>query len=390
MIAIKNKIDCCGCHACFNICPKGAIDMKEDEYGFKYPTINEDKCIDCGLCEKVCPIINKTKTNNKPKAYACINKNEDIRLKSSSGGIFTLIAEAILESRGVVFGVELDKNFNAVHSYVEKKEDLYKFRGSKYVQSAIGSTYKKAKEFLDEGRYVLFTGTPCQIEGLYSFLKKDYEKLYTQDIICHGVPSPRVWRKYKEEVEKENNSKIVEMNFRDKSNGWSNYSLKYIFNDKNTYIEKNFNSRYMRAFLNNISLRDSCYECSFKKINRISNITLADFWGIQKLMPKLDDNKGTSLMIINNPKGEELLAKISKNIVLEEVDFNEAIQYNPSMFKSSSKNKNRESFFEDLEKLEFNKLEKKYFPAPNFFIKLIRKIKGIMIGILRKIKNIIS
>ena len=179
--------------------------MIEDEKGFKYPKINENKCINCGICEKVCPILNKRERANAPKAYACINKDEDIRKNSSSGGIFTLIAEEIIDRGGAVFGAQFDNDFNVIHSYTNNKEELYKYRGSKYAQSIIGDNYKIVKSFLEEGKYVLFTGTPCQVEGLYAFLQKDYDNLYTGDIICHGIPSPKVWKKYKEELEKQNN-----------------------------------------------------------------------------------------------------------------------------------------------------------------------------------------
>ena len=390
MIKIEKKVNCCGCNSCFNICPKNAIDMLEDEYGFKYPKINKEKCIDCDMCKKVCPIINKNEIENEPKAYACINKDEETRLKSSSGGIFTLLAETILDLKGVAFGAQFDSDFNVIHSYTENKEEIYKFRGSKYLQSNIGDSFKQVKKFLDEGRYVLFTGTPCQVEGLYSFLKKDYEKLYTQDIICHGVPSPKVWKKYKEELEKYKKSKIVEINFRDKSTGWSTYSLKYMFNNKKLYIEKNVNSKYMKAFLNDISLRDSCYECKFKTENRNSDITLADFWGIQNVIPEMHDNKGTSLLILNSKKGKKIFEIIKAKIEFEEVNIEEAIKYNPSMVKSATKPKKRASFFKDLEKLDFNELEKKYFPNPNLIVKLIRKIKTIIAMMIRRIKDIIK
>ena len=227
MLEIINKSNCCGCHACYNACPQNAIIMRKDELGFRYPVIDQEKCIECGLCKKVCPVLNKKKINNQPIAYACINKNDNVRRESSSGGIFTLIAEKILDLNGVVFGAQFDEKLNVSHAYVENKEDLYKLRKSKYVQSDIKDSYKKAKEFLDDDRFVLFTGTPCQVEGLYSYLRKDYNKLYTQDIICHGVPSPAVWKKYKEDVEKQKHMKVVNMNFRDKSNGWMLYFLKY-------------------------------------------------------------------------------------------------------------------------------------------------------------------
>lgn len=172
MIIIDDKAMCCGCSACFSVCPKNAITMLEDEKGFKYPKISKNKCINCGLCEKICPILNKREKLNKPKAYACINKDESIRKNSSSGGIFTLIAEEIVDMGGVVFGAQFDNDFNVIHSYTDNKEELYKFRGSKYVQSIIGDNYKNSKKFLEEGKYVLFTGTPCQVEGLHAFYRR--------------------------------------------------------------------------------------------------------------------------------------------------------------------------------------------------------------------------
>lgn len=387
MIEIKNKSNCCGCHSCSNICPKDAIEMKEDIKGFKYPVINKEKCINCDLCEKVCPIINKVHTNNKPQAYACINKDEKIRLKSSSGGIFSLISESILDLKGVVFGAQFDDEFNVIHSYTEDKEKLYKFRGSKYVQSTIGDTFKKVKEFLEKDKYVLFTGTPCQIEALYSFLQKEYDKLYTQDIICHGVPSPKVWKKYKEEIENKNNSKTSKMTFRDKRNGWANYSLKWSFSNKNVYVESNHESKYMKAFLKNFSLRDSCYECNFKKKNRMSDITLADFWGIENIMPEMYNDKGTSLVILNTKKGRELFDNIKEKIESKHVDFEKSIEYNPSMIVSSTKPKNREEFFRDIEKMNFDKLQKKYFPNPNIINRILQKIKAIIKKLIKILKN---
>lgn len=192
MIKIEDKSKCSGCHACYSICEKKAIIMKEDKKGFKYPSVNKEKCTNCNLCEKVCPILNNQTISNEPIAYACYNKNEKVRLESSSGGIFSLISAEILKKDGVVFGASFNNEFMIEHTCIESIEELYKFRGSKYVQSIIGDTYKKAKEFLKHGKYVLFTGTPCQIEGLLKYLGKDYDNLYTQDIICHGVPSPNV------------------------------------------------------------------------------------------------------------------------------------------------------------------------------------------------------
>lgn len=387
MLEIIDKFKCCGCHACYNACPQNAIIMKKNELGFKYPVIDKEKCINCGLCQKVCPILNKKEINNKPIAYACINKNEDVRKESSSGGVFTLIAERILELNGVVFGAEFDKDLNVIHSYVENKEDLCRLRKSKYVQSNINDSYKIAKKFLSEDRYVLFTGTPCQIEGLYSYLQNDYNKLYTQDIICHGVPSPTIWEKYKENLEKQKNIKIVNMNFRDKSNGWMSYFLKYTDSTNKEYYELNSKSRYMKLFLKNYILRDSCYNCAFKNKNRISDITLADFWGIQNINEKMFDNKGTSLVIVNSEKGNKLFNSIKKDINYVKTNLEEAIKYNPSMIKSSKKPNNREELLAKLRNCDdWDRIIKKYITEENIFKQIVNTIKSIAKKISNKVK----
>lgn len=383
MIEITDKTKCCGCHACYNICPKGAIKMQQDEKGFEYPVIDKEKCINCGLCEKVCPIINNKQIENEPRAYACYNKDLNIRMKSSSGGIFTLLAEEILNKGGVVFGASFNTKFEVEHIMVEKTEELEKLRGSKYTQSKIGETYKKAKEILEEGRYVLFTGTPCQIEGLKSYLRKEYDKLYTQDIICHGVPSPKVWKKYIKYREKIDNEKPKKISFRNKDNGWKLFNTKFEY--KNFSYKQNQNEdKFMQAFLKNTILRDSCYNCSFKKLNRISDITLADFWGIQNIMPELDDNKGTSLVIVNSKKGQELFENIKEKIIYKNVDIQEAIKYNMSMIESAKMDKNRKKFFENLDKLDFDKLVKKYTYQPSIFKKIEFKIKGVIKRIIKR------
>ena len=387
MLEIINKSNCCGCHACYNACPQNAIIMRKDELGFRSPVIDQEKCIECGLCKKVCPVLNKKKINNQPIAYACINKNDNVRRESSSGGIFTLIAEKILDLNGVVFGAQFDEKLNVSHAYVENKEDLYKLRKSKYVQSDIKDSYKKAKEFLDDDRFVLFTGTPCQVEGLYSYLRKDYNKLYTQDIICHGVPSPAVWKKYKEDVEKQKHMKVVNMNFRDKSNGWMLYLLKYTDSTNKEYYEPSSKSKYMKLFLKNYILRDSCYNCVFKNKNRISDITLADFWGIQNINKEMFDNKGTSLVIVNSERGNELFNSIKKNIKYAETNLEEAIRYNPSMIKSSEKPENREELLTELRNYDnFDRAIKKYIPKENIFKQVINTIKYVAKEILNKVK----
>ena len=377
MIKIKDKKMCCGCHACYSICPKKAIQMEEDEFGFLYPNINKDICVDCGLCEKVCPILHKNNIKTFSKAYACINKNEKIRLQSSSGGIFSLLADKIINDGGVVFGAAFDKKFYLRHTYVSNKEDIYIFRTSKYIQSDIGDSFCKAKEILNKGKKVLFTGTPCQIEGLLCYLGKEYDNLYTQDIICHGVPSPLVWRKYLDYRRKKDKKVPNDVKFRNKDNGWKKYNLKFTYDDK-IYKKNQSEDLYMRSFLNNLSLRDSCYECNFKKYDRLSDITLGDFWGIENIDSNFDDNKGTSLVIIHSNKGEELINSIKENILIKSIDLNEAIKYNASYIKSTKKDEKRRDFFRELDNVRFDKLIDKYCVKTNLLKKFLRRLKTIL------------
>lgn len=378
MINIQEKSKCCGCYGCYNICPKGAIEMVQDEKGFYYPQIIKEKCINCGLCNKICPISNKIEIENSPKAFAAYNKDKRIREKSSSGGVFTLLAEKILEQNGVVFGAKFDENFNVVHSYVERKEDLEVFRGSKYVQSKIGDTYKKAEELLKNRRLVLFSGTPCQIEGLKKYIRKEYDNLYTQDIICHGVPSEKVHQKYLKYLEKSTKIAIQDVKHRTKINGWKKWTVNITLKNGQNYQQEHGNDIYMKAFLRNISLRESCYRCAFKKKNRISDITLADFWGIENILPEIADDKGMSLVIINSEKGQELFSSVKDNLIAKETDFEKAVSYNPSMIKSEKTDKNRDKFFRDLDKLDFDKLVKKYIPKKSLLRRVLSKCRKIL------------
>lgn len=355
----KNK--CTGCMACKNICPKNAIAIEKDENGFEYPKIDKQICINCGICKKVCPVETKLQQNTQDiSVYACKNKNEEIRLKSSSGGVFTLIANYILEQNGVVFGACFNENFEVVHDFVEEKTELGKFRGSKYLQSKIKNTYKKVKEFLENDRKVLFTGTPCQVEGLLAFLKKDYDNLYTQDFICHGIPSPKVWKKYLEYKKKINNENPQEINFRRKDIlGWNQYQMSFIYSDSEENINHN-DDPYMNMFLKDLDLRESCYACNFKKRKRNSDITIADFWGINNVRPEMNDEKGTSAILVNSKKGIELFENIKNDIVFTEEKIEDIEIYNPCFIRSTPYNEKREEFFEDLEKNDFEYLIEKY------------------------------
>ncbi|MBU3111061.1 Coenzyme F420 hydrogenase/dehydrogenase, beta subunit C-terminal domain [Clostridium lacusfryxellense] len=386
MIKIKQKQSCSGCGACANACPKQCIAMVEGDEGFLYPQVDVVKCIDCGLCEKVCPIINKWSSKHTPIAYACINKNENIRLESSSGGVFTIIGENTINSGGVVFGAAYNDELKLVHSYAITIEGLAKYRGSKYEQSIIGETYKQAKEFLHKGIPVLYTGTPCQIGGLYSYLGKEYEKLLCIDIVCHGVPSPKVFKRYKAGIEDRYGAKIKKIAFRRKDAGWKLYNLELSFDNNTEYKNIFTEDMYMRGFLQNLYLRPSCYYCSFKTIYRQSDITIADFWGIENILPEIDDDKGTSLILVNSTKGNKVFEELQDKMVVEKVDLDEAIKYNPSAVTSVKYNPNRDKFFEKLNSYsgDISKLILQYTKI-SFPKRVCRKIRAILSKVKRKL-----
>lgn len=336
MIDIQDKHFCVGCNACVQICPKHCITMKEDEEGFLYPHVNKQYCIDCKLCERTCPVIHQNQDRIPLKIFAAVNPDEEVRLKSSSGGVFAVLAEQVVSIGGVVFGARFNERWEVVHDYVETSAGLSVFLQSKYTQSYIGNSFIQAKDFLKQGRIVLFSGTPCQISGLLRFLRKDYDNLITVDVLCHGVPSPGVWRWYlTEECEKnarqgvknsvsrplissipERNStnaeilrSISRVSFRDKITGWKKYSFTLEFSEASGRGEKNTVSRsmnirenpYMIGFLSDWYLRYSCYQCPTRGFRSGSDITLADFWGY----PSHDDDKGLTAMAINTEKGSK-------------------------------------------------------------------------------------
>ncbi len=369
MIKIINKSNCCGCHSCYNTCYRNAIAMKIDNEGFLYPKIDTTKCINCGLCEAACPIINPLSIDRSPVAYAAINKNDEIRKQSTSGGLFTLFAESVIDKGGVVFGAAFDDNYIVKHCYVETFDELKKFRCSKYVQSAIGTSYKEAKHFLDNGRLVYFSGTPCQIEGLFHFLNKEYPNLITQDIVCHGVPSPKIWELYKK-----SKGEIKDFSFRDKKTGWINYSIRI---NGSTHLASN--DEYMKVFIPGFSIRPSCHNCKFKKINRCSDITLGDLWGANNIVPEMNDNKGLSLLVLNNNKSKKLFDDLKDKIVFKEIKLDDAIKFNPSYIVSTTKPKKKNEFMSAVCSSNFSQIvNKKYCKKPNLFRSLIVKVERLL------------
>lgn len=376
MINIKKKEECHGCHGCLNICPKQCISMKIDNEGFWYPKVDESLCIDCKLCEKVCPIINvPKKPDNKTIALACKNINEKIRMESSSGGVFTLLCENIIKDCGVVFGAAYDKDFNVRHQYAEDIEGCSKFRGSKYVQSVIGETYKQVKEFLNEGRKVLFSGTPCQIAGLDTYLMKKYENLIMVDIVCHGVPSPLVYKKYLNNMKKLNKGDIKNIQFREKSNGWKDYNFKITFTN-GEFIQKRIENSYMNGFLSDLYLRPSCYDCRFKKPVTSADITLGDYWGVENIHKEFDDDKGVSLILIHTPKGKNIIDNISSGMEVLNTDYDYSIKHNQSIVRPVEYNIKKAKFFKNIENGNIEMLIHKYNKV-TFLDRVERKIKRI-------------
>lgn len=383
MISIQDKYMCSGCHACAEVCPKNCIRMEMDEEGFLYPKADAISCVNCGLCDKICPVTNGgsyEKAEDDFGVYAACSKDEKIRMESSSGGVFTEIAKWVLEQEGVVFGAAFDENFNVHHVEVGDIDALTLLRGSKYVQSEIGTAYSHAKNCLEQRKWVLFTGTPCQIEGLYAYLGKDYEKLITQDIICHGVPSGKIWNKYLAGQKEKGKSEISAISFRHKEYGWKNFSMHIQWAKDEKYIRKLSEDLYMKAFLSDLCLRPSCYQCAFKGKHRRSDFTLADFWGIQYVLPEMDDDKGTSLVVINSAKGKVLFEQIKERLVYKETELDEAVNYNSAMVKSAECPKNREKFMKEVDSLPFDVLVKKYGRNPSLIGKVIRRIKKLLRG----------
>lgn len=332
MINIDHKSKCCGCNACVQRCPKQCILMHEDEEGFLYPKVDVTLCIDCGLCEKVCPVINQDEPKKPMQCYAAINPEEDIRVKSSSGGIFTMIAEHIIDEGGVVFGAAWNKNWQVEHTYTEVKEGLKIFRSSKYIQSIIGDTFIQTELFLKAGRKVLFSGTPCQIAGLKKFLCKEYDNLFTVDFVCHGVPSPGVFRWYmREELSLYPDYSVKDICFRDKREGWKKFSFsidlaKADSKEFVTLSQTLYEHPFLTGFLNNYYLRPSCHRCPAKQFKSGANITLADYWGYTQSDKIKDDDKGVSAILVSTKKGDEIFHAIKPTY--EIVEYSDILRIN--------------------------------------------------------------
>lgn len=322
MIEIKDKHFCCGCSACASSCPTGCISLKEDKDGFRYPAVEESSCISCGKCESVCPVLSGTGINRQytGDVYAMAHPDTGVRYDSSSGGAFSMLAEETIGKGGLVFGAAFNDEWDVVHVCASNKTELASLRGSKYVQSEMGNCFLSVKEAVCSGRQVLFSGTPCMIAGLRKYLRKDYDNLLLVDIVCHGVPSPKVWKTYLRSF-----GRITKISFRDKSRGWKMFSM-VVDGEKKCVNEPFEKNPFMTLFLKNLCLRPSCYRCQFKAGKSGSDITIGDFWGIQNIRPDIDDDSGLSLVIPNTVAGKTALAGLDTEMT--PIPYEEAIRRN--------------------------------------------------------------
>lgn len=385
MIQIRNKVDCCGCNACGDVCAHQAITFKIDIEGFWYPEVDMEKCVNCGLCEKVCPIINidKLKKNDfaEPICYAAIHKNYEVRFDSTSGGMFSAFAEKFYRDKGYVGGAIYNEDWSVRQYISAEKSDLPKLRSSKYQQSDFTGFYRQVRELVKKGEKVLVCGGPCQMAALRSFLGyKDYDNLLILDYVCRGTNSPMISRKFNDYLEAKHNSKIVYKKAKNKELGWKNLTLKNTYaNGDNEYITKEANP-FTRGYLGTgVFCRPSCYECRFKGFPRIADITLADFWGIEKVAPEMFDNIGTSLVLIGSEKGQHFFDAISSKLKSIKLPYETALDGNRSILQQLQKAKiDRNAFFKDAQTMDFGQLSDKYFPDGRQQFTLKTKVKSFL------------
>ena len=370
MINITDKSACCGCNACGDICTHKAITFQTDIEGFWYPVVDKDKCIDCELCEKVCPIINvkELKKNDLPQSvcYAAEHKNMEVVFDSTSGGLFSALADIMYKDKGYVSGAVFNDDFSVKQYISNDKKDLPRIRSSKYLQSSFEGFYIQVRTLLKNGEKVLVCGSPCQMAALRAFLRKDYENLIIADYICRGINSPKVWRKYLDSFEERYGSKVVYCKAKSKEYGWRNLTQKVILEDGRHLYETKDQSNFTKGYLRTgVYCRPSCYDCKFKGYPRMADITLADFWGIENINKSLEKNLGTSLVMVNSQKGQMFFERVKSRINYVEVPFASIEAGNRSLNLSVDPPKvDRKQFFEDLDKMTFTAISKKYITFP--------------------------
>lgn len=369
---------CCGCTACENVCPTQAITMRSDEKGFLYPLIEENKCINCGLCVKVCDFKKFTPTKNDPDCYAVKHKNEDEVRTSRSGAVFMALCDYILNQNGIIFGcAQIDKN-TIVHKFTTVKDGVNAFKGSKYVQSDLLKTFKECKDFLKEGKNVLFSGTGCQVHGLLSYLefsKVETSKLITCDIVCHGTPSSQLWRDYVKEYERRHKDKIICVNFRDKERfGWKSHFESFLMESGTTKITANWTN----VFYSHVMFREACYNCKYTTPNRKTDFTIADYWGIENNVPEFDDNKGVSLVLVRGEKGKRIFTEIEDELKIVKTKLETSLQ--PQLIHPIEKGKQYDRFWKNYLDNKNKAIKKYFFPSKIkiFFKKVKNKINKVI------------
>lgn len=362
---ICNREYCTGCSACVQSCSHNAITMQEDQNGFLYPRVANELCTRCGTCMKICPC-NSTPQKKSGRIYAALTKDDRIRAESSSGGIFSILAEEVLSSRGMVFGAAMSADLTVKHIGIENKDDLQKLRRSKYIQSQINGCFRAVKEYLLDGRKVLFSGTPCQVAGLKNYLKKDFLNLITIDLLCHGVPSQKVLDKYIHFCEEEAREKATDVIFRVKEPGWAGGGGQIVFfNNKRMRKDRSF----FKLFLSNICLRESCYNCQFCIPERVGDISLGDFWGYTESPPYYleDDDLGISFVSLNTTKGTRLFLKTKSRIAYTRRSLKDALPGNPLLTSPVKKPSDYEKFWNDLDRLSWSEICERYKISSAFY-----------------------
>lgn len=350
---------CTGCTACVSVCPKNCITMESDADGFSYPVVDEAVCVNCGLCEKACPVLAVQAYEHTPKAYAARSSDTAMRLQSSSGGVFTELARHVLANAGAVFGAAYDERFRVVHICAEDENGLARLRGAKYAQSDLTGIFREVRNRLTRGQQVLFSGTPCQVAGLLCYLGKPYEKLITMDFVCHSVPSPMVWAEYIKSL-----GDVAEVNLRSKDTGWSGYGYCHKIVDQKGEIRRihNFDSLYMKLFVGDYINRLSCAQCPFKGYARGSDLTIGDFWGIWDIAPDMDDNQGTSVVLVQSERGQRIWDAITPMLDIREVTLEEASRQNGAMLKPAPAAQNRDAVLERIRSGDLDGCQE-YFPV---------------------------
>ncbi|MGN0485179.1 MAG: Coenzyme F420 hydrogenase/dehydrogenase, beta subunit C-terminal domain [Lachnospiraceae bacterium] len=364
MIQIQDKKSCCGCGGCMNRCPQNCITMQADTEGFLYPVIDTDQCISCGLCEMVCPVLHaKPDTELEQKAYVVQIKDEKIRRESTSGGAFSAISHYVLNRGGIVFGAAYNNHFEVEHVSISNEAELKRLRNSKYVQSDIGKTFAEAEQILKMGTFVCYSGTPCQIEGLKQYLGKEYNNLITVDVVCHAVPSPSVWKTYLEMQKIKYGTDISNILFRDKHYGYQ-YSTMTLKDStgKEVYTYGIDTDPMLRAFFANICDRPSCYDCKFKKRYRVSDFTIWDCYPVYEFDKRLDDDKGTTRVLLHSSKAQMIFQEIKDSLRYTEVSADQLTAGVKEMYQSVSENPRRKEFFKDMDAMSGEELFHKYFP----------------------------